>query len=196
MMTSAPSPAPRAGVAARVRIVDAAVQCLVRDGVAGASMAAIAAEGGVSKALLHYHYADRERLLAEVVGHLGHRITGRERAAMDVATGSGTVDALWEWLAGELSRGELRALLELAMQHELGVRTAADTVAVARGHAATQTVEQLFAGLGLTPRMPAALLGGASVAFIDGLAIGATSPGHDPRVSFDLFWLALLSLAE
>jgi hypothetical protein len=44
--------------------------------------------------------------------------------------------------------------------------------------------------------MPAALLGGASMAFIDGLAIGASSPGRDPRASFDLFWLALLSLAE
>jgi AcrR family transcriptional regulator len=176
--------------------VEAAVRCLVRDGVAGASMAAIAAEGGVSKALLHYHYADRERLLAEVVGQLGRRLTDRERAAMDVARGSGAVDALWEWLSGELSQGELRALLELATQHEPEVRAAAVAVALARGHAATQTVEQLFAGLGLTPRMPAALLGGASMAFIDGLAIGAAAPGRDPRVSFDLFWLAVLSLAE
>jgi AcrR family transcriptional regulator len=176
--------------------VEAAVRCLVRDGLAGASMAAIAAEGGVSKALLHYHYADRERLLAEVVVQLGRRITSRERAAMGTTTGSAVVDALWEWLAGELARGELRALLELAMQHEPEVRAAADEVARARGHAATETVEQIFAGLGLTPRMPAALLGGASMAFIDGLAIDAATPGRDPRVSFDLFWLALLSLAE
>jgi AcrR family transcriptional regulator len=195
-MIPVPSPTPRAGVAARARIVEAAVRCLVRGGVAGATMAAIAAEGGVSKALLHYHYADRERLLAEVVTQLGRRTIGRERAAMDAAIGSGAVDALWEWLAGELSRGELRALLELAMQHEPGVRRAADAVALARGRAATQTVERLFADLGLTPRMPAALLGDASMAFVDGLAIGAPSPGRDPRVSFDLFWLALLSLAE
>jgi AcrR family transcriptional regulator len=159
-------------------------------------MAAIATEGGVSKALLHYHYADRERLLAEVVAQLGRRITGRERAALDAAAGSSAVDALWEWLAGELTRGELRALLELAMQPEPGVRAAADAVALARGRAATQTVERLFTGLGLTPRMPAALLADASMAFIDGLAVGAPSPGRDPRVSFDLFWLALLSLAE
>jgi len=159
-------------------------------------MATIAGEGGVSKALLHYHYADRERLLAEVLTQLGHRITGRERAAMDDATGSGAVDALWEWLAAELARGELRALLELAMQPEPELRAAAEQVTTARGRAATQTVEQLFAGLGLTPRMPAALLGGASLAFIDGLAAGTASPGRDPRVSFDLFWLALLSLAE
>ena len=172
------------------------MHCLVREGVAGTSLAAIAAEGGVSKALLHYHFADRARLLAEVVAHLGQRIVARERAAMDSAHGSGAVDALWEWLDVELSRGELRVSLELAMQPEPEVRAAAAEAAAARVRASAHTVEQLFAGLGLTPRMPAALLGAASIAFVDGLAIGTTSVTRDPRVSFDLFWLALLSLAE
>ncbi|MDQ2768404.1 MAG: TetR/AcrR family transcriptional regulator [Gemmatimonadota bacterium] len=185
-----------AGVAARKRIVDAAMRCLVREGVAETSMAAIATDGGVSKALLHYHYKDRATLLAEVVTQLGRRIVARERAAMDVVRGSGAVDALWTWLDEELSSGELRALLELAMQPEPPIRAAANMAATARDRAATQTVEQLFAGLGLTPRMPAPLLAGASVAFMDGLAIGAASSPREARVSFDLFWLALLSLAE
>lgn len=159
-------------------------------------MAAIASEGGVSKALLHYHYADRSRLMAEAVRQLGRRIVARERSAMDTARGSGAVDALWGWLDGELSRGELHALLELAMQREDEVQDAASAVATLRHRAAAQTVEQLFADLELTPRMPAALLGAASVAFVDGLAVGVPSPARDSRVSFDLFWLALLSLAE
>lgn len=196
MTTPGRSSPPRAGVAARARIVEAAIRCLVRDGVAGARMAVIAEEGGVSKALLHYHYADRARLLAEVANQLGRRTVARERAAMKTASGSQAVDALWEWLAAELAQGELRALLELALQPEPEVRAAGEAVALARSHAATQTVEQLFTGLGLTPRMPAALLGRASMAFIDGLAIGAFSSTVEPRVSFDLFWLALLSLAE
>jgi AcrR family transcriptional regulator len=190
------TPRPRAGAAARARIVDAALQRLVHDGVVGASMAVIATAAGVSKALLHYHYADRAHLLAEAATELGRRIVTRERAALDAARGSGAVDAHWGWLAGELGRGELRALLELALQREAEVRAAAESVALARTQAATQTVTQLFEGLGLTPRMPPALLAGAVVAFIDGLAIGAASPPRDPRVSFDLFWLALLGLAE
>lgn len=190
-----PSPL-RAGARARAQILDAAIRCLVRDGVAGSSMAAIASEGGVSKALLHYHYADRSRLMAEVVRQLGRRIVARERSAMDTTRGSGAVDALWAWLDDELSRGELRALLELAMQREDEVSEAANVVATLRHRAAAQTVEQLFGDLGLTPRMPAELLGAASVAFVDGLAIGMSSPAREPRVSFDLFWLALLSLAE
>ena len=184
-----------AGSLARVRIADAAVRCLVRDGVTATSMASIALEGGVSKALLHYHYASRASLLADVLAMLGRRIVARERAAMDTARGSGAVDALWGWLDGELSRGELRALLELAMQHEEEIRAAAADAGTARLHAAAQTVERLFAGLGLTPRMPAPLLGQASIAFMDGLAIADASAGQ-PRASFDLFWLALLSIAE
>jgi AcrR family transcriptional regulator len=191
-----PAPLPRAGAAARARIIEAAVRCLVRDGVAEASMAAIASEGGVSKALLHYHYSDRARLMAEVVAQLGRRIVSRERATIDAASGSAVVDALWAWLDGELARGELRALLELGMQREAEVHAAVDAAALARLRTATRTVEQLFAGLGLTPRMPAALLAGASMAFIDGLAAGTASPGRDARVSFDLFWLAMLSLSE
>ena len=196
MTAPVPPPLARAGAAARARIIDAAVRCLVRNGVAEASMAAIASEGGVSKALLHYHYADRARLMAEVVAHLGRRIVARERATIDAASGSAVVDALWAWLDGELTRGELRALLELGMQREAEVHAAADAATLARLRAATRTVEQLFAGLGLTPRMPAALLAGASMAFIDGLAAGTGAPGRDARVSFDLFWLAVLSLAE
>ena len=184
-----------AGPLARTRIAEAAVRCLVRDGVTATSMASIAIEGGVSKALLHYHYASRAALLADVVTLLGGRIVARERAAMDPARGSGAVDALWDWLDGELLCGELHALLELAMQHEDEIHAAAAAVGAARLRAASQTVERLFAGLGLTPRMPAPLLGRASVAFMDGLAIAGSSAG-EPRASFDLFWLALLSIAE
>jgi AcrR family transcriptional regulator len=196
MTSPAASPRPRAGAAARARIVDAAVRCIVHGGLTNASMAAIAATGGVSKALLHYHYADRAHLLAEAATELGRRVVARERAAIDVARGSAAVDAHWEWLAGELDRGELRALLELALQREVDVRAAGEAATLARTRAATQTVTQLFGALGLTPRMPAALLAGAVLAFIDGLAIGPAAPARDSRVSFDLFWLALLGLAE
>jgi hypothetical protein len=106
------------------------------------------------------------------------------------------VDAHWEWLAGELDRGELRALLELSGHREPEVRAAVESATLARARAATRTVAQLFDGLGLTPRMPAALLAATLLAFLDGLAIGPPSATRDPRASFDLFWLALLSLAE
>jgi hypothetical protein len=121
---------------------------------------------------------------------------------MEAAAGSDSVDALWRWLEEELASGELRALLELGFTREPAVRAAADAAALHRRATSARTVAQLFDRLGLVPRLPAALLGAAAVAFVDGLAAenaGArASPGEhgDPRVSFDVFWLALLGLAE
>jgi TetR/AcrR family transcriptional repressor of bet genes len=55
---TAPRGEPRAGRdgnATRQRIVDATIDCVARLGASDASMATIAADAGVSKALLHYH---------------------------------------------------------------------------------------------------------------------------------------------
>ena len=182
---------------ARVRIVDAGVRCIAREGVTGASMAAIAVEAGVSKALLHYHYHDRSTLLAEIVERIGIRTVERERTAVDESDSMGGLDALWRWLEGELRRGELAALAELALVREAPVRRATRSTASNRRQSAARTIERLFAELDLTPRVPAPLMADAAVAFVDGLALDvANGSAREPRVSYDIFWLALLGLTE
>jgi AcrR family transcriptional regulator len=182
----------------RGRIVSAGVRCLAREGVAGASMAVIALEAGVSKALLHYHYHDRATLLAEIVERISEGTIERERMAVDESDGVvGGLDALWQWLAGELDRGELAALAELALVREGAVRRATRVAASERRRSATRTIERLFAELDLTPRVPAPLMADASVAFVDGLALDVANGSiREPRVSYDIFWLALLGLTE
>jgi AcrR family transcriptional regulator len=189
--------------AARDRIFEGAVRGVAEQG-ASASMAEIAAAAGVSKALLHYHYADRAHLFADVVTRLSARILARERAAIgEPSDGSSRpaaalwnpVDALWVWVDAELHLGELRALLELATIREAAVRHAWADAANRRRHSAARTVTVVFERLGLTPRMPASLLGDTSVAFLDGLAMDSGS-ARTARMEFDLFWLALLSLGE
>jgi AcrR family transcriptional regulator len=190
---------PAGSVAAdtRARIVDAGARCITRDGVADASMAAIALEAGVSKALLHYHYRDRSTLLAEIVEHVGSRVIGRERAAVDRLEAVSGLDALWGWLEDELRRGELASIGALALVREGPVRESSHIVADHRRRSAGRTVERLFAQLELTPRIPAAMMAEASVAFTDGLALDvASGSSRDPRVSFDIFWLGLLGLTE
>ena len=183
-----------AGDAARERIRNGATRAVIEHG-AGASMAEIAAACGVSKALLHYHYADRAHLLADVVERSAARLVARERAALGTAAAGTAVDALWRWTSAELQRGELRALLDLGALREPAVRAACDRAADLRRASAATTAGLAFAQLGLTPRVPAELLAGASVAFLDGLALDAGG-ARDPRVAFDVFWLALLSLGE
>jgi AcrR family transcriptional regulator len=190
---AAPADAPDA----RARLVEAGIRCVTREGLAGASMAAIAQEARVSKALLHYHYHDRATLLAEIAERIGERIVQRERSALASRGATAGLDALWRWLEGELRGGELTALAELSLARDGKVRAAARGAGTVRRRAAAHSVDRLFAELGLAPRMPAALLAEAVVAFTDGLAMEvSTASSHDPRMAFDIFWLALLGLTE
>ncbi len=184
------------GDRARDRIVEAAIRCLAQGGAEGASMAAIASHADVSKGLLHYHFLDRGHLLAAVVERLSGRIVSRERGAMSRAAAGQEVNALWALTAEELERGELRVLLELGLQHDPAIRAASEAGAAARRAAATASIEHLFASLALAPRVPPPLLADASVALVDGLALARCASVEERRVSFDVFWLALLSLGE
>lgn len=57
----------RAAADARDKILAAAVECIVRDGLAQVRMAAIARTAGVSSGLLHYHFDTKELLFGEVL---------------------------------------------------------------------------------------------------------------------------------
>jgi AcrR family transcriptional regulator len=53
----------------RERILDAAIERIARDGIDEVRIARIAMDAGVSTALVHYHFATREALLAEALEH-------------------------------------------------------------------------------------------------------------------------------
>jgi AcrR family transcriptional regulator len=65
---------------ARNRILAAAADCIVRDGLVSVRMAGIAKEAGVSSGLVHYHFATKEQLFTEVLSHssaISHALTER-----------------------------------------------------------------------------------------------------------------------
>jgi AcrR family transcriptional regulator len=57
------------GAVSRERILDAAIERIASDGIDGVRIARIAMDAGVSTALVHYHFATREALLAEALEH-------------------------------------------------------------------------------------------------------------------------------
>jgi AcrR family transcriptional regulator len=68
----------------RERILDAAVNRIAADGIDDVRIARIAMDAGVSTALVHYHFATREALLAEALVHSfdragDHRTDGPHR---------------------------------------------------------------------------------------------------------------------
>lgn len=176
------------------RILDAALRRIVTAGAIDTSLGDIAEEAAVSKALIIYHFRDRDTLLARLVDRVVAQLVTRLHDALEGQQSALAVDALWEWLEQELRLGTIPLLVELSRDRGPAVRDASRRAATARRDAATVAVGRLFAALSLKPRVPAELLGDVTVAFEDGLAV--SDRGADRRVAFDVFWLALLNLAE
>lgn len=191
-----PAPASRSGQGppAAERILDAAARRVVGAGAVATSLGDIAEEAGVSKALILYHFSDKDTLLARLVERVSSQLVAREREMVEGQHSALAVEALWEWLEQELRCGSIRLLVELAHYRSPGVRAASTRAAADRRQAATEMVGRLFETLGLKPRVPPELLGEVTVAFEDGLALADRNANR--RVVFDVLWLALLNLAE
>lgn len=160
-------------------------------------MGDVAARAAVSKALVLYHFHDKESLLLALVDDVGKAVLGRERGALAERGASHALDDYWAWLEAELVRRDVRILLALAEYGSDKVRVASRRIARERRELGSRHVASVFERLGLTPRVPAALLAETLVAFVDGLAAAtALEPERDPRPAFDALWLALLTLTE
>jgi len=59
--------------ARRRQICEALERCLARDGLGGATMAAVAAEAGIAPGLIHHHFEDRHDLVLELIRLLARR---------------------------------------------------------------------------------------------------------------------------
>jgi AcrR family transcriptional regulator len=197
-VTPPPSvPAARMRPDATERILKAAATRLAISGASMLTMQEIAEEAGVSKGLIHYHFHDKDTLLARLVLWMAEGLVRREHAALATSAPHAAIDDLWRWLDAELARGHVRALVELASWRSGRVSAAAVEAMQLRRAASTRSAERLFALLALRSRVPTALLGDLLVTFLDGLASAPTREGGaNARAAFDVLWLALLGLAE
>lgn len=66
----------------RPQLLDAAIACFARSGIAATSLRAIAAEAGVTPALLHYYFGDKDQLLQAVVDERLQPVFGAIRTAI------------------------------------------------------------------------------------------------------------------
>jgi AcrR family transcriptional regulator len=179
------------------RILAAARTLVSVGGAAQVSMGDVAANAGVSKALVHYHFRDKDSLLLALVEAIGDDVVRREREAAAREPVAHALDAYWSFLERELRHGDVRILGALAEYDSERVREASRRIARLRREVAAEHVSLLFSRLALSPRIPAELVAETMVAFVDGLATAvALDPQRDPRPAFDVLWLALLTLAE
>ena len=102
--------------ARRRQIIDGAIDVLARDGYGAASLAAIAAEIGVSKGVISYHFAGKDELLRAVVADVLAEASGEMRPQVEAA--SGFADALDRYITSNLDfigarRHKILALTEI-----------------------------------------------------------------------------------
>jgi TetR/AcrR family transcriptional regulator len=94
----------------RTRLLDAAIACFVREGIAAASLRSIATEAGVTPAMLHYYFGDKPQLQQAVIDERLLPATAQLREAVVAAgddisalvaafvRGIGEVIAVHPWL--------------------------------------------------------------------------------------------------
>jgi AcrR family transcriptional regulator len=85
-MTNGRAESTTRGAETRKRILQAAVRCLADAGIDGVRIARVARLAGVSTALVHYHFATREALLAEAL-EASFQVAGEGRANTKYGTG-------------------------------------------------------------------------------------------------------------
>src|SRR3954465_3297771 len=98
----------RAAAEARTRILAAAADCIVRDGLAQVRMASIARTAGVSAGLLHYHFHTKELLFGEVLRY-SHTVSAELNQRAMAGAGEGPAERLSSFLDRCLPSDEQRA---------------------------------------------------------------------------------------
>jgi AcrR family transcriptional regulator len=176
------------------RFLVAATTLGVAGGVSALTMQGIAAEVGVSKALVLYHFDDKQALLRA----LALRLAAADASALHA--GSGASDPFEAWLTvGADAEGAGRRALLATLLLEPAVRGLAEEIRNARQHAATALGVAMLDAAGLRPRVSAALLGRVLLHQLDGIAAVVDARGEAAsaaRAALDAFALALLSLGE
>lgn len=98
----------QAAAEARTRILAAAADCIVRDGLAQVRMASIARTAGVSAGLLHYHFDTKELLFGEVLRY-SHEVSAELNQRAMAGAGEGPAERLSSFLDRCLPSDEQRA---------------------------------------------------------------------------------------
>ncbi|MBX3134428.1 MAG: TetR family transcriptional regulator [Gemmatimonadaceae bacterium] len=177
---------------APLRILDAAAALGAGQGVGALSIQAVAKAAGVSKALVLYHFHDKDTLLAALVA----RLIEREAGALTAAAAAADALEAWRATAADDERRRERAALAALLQ-EAALQAQAPALVAPRVAAAAALGQAMLAAAGLRSRVPSALLGRVLLQHLDGVALSArdrTAAALEPDL--DAFALALLALGR
>jgi len=187
-------------MATRETIVAAACETLITHGLSALTVARVAKAARVSGALVHYHFATKQRLLAVAAEQLAARRTAGRTGPLRPGNGLASLDALWLNLHAGAERGAERAWHDLVLlaRDDAAIRAALGRERGRERAATAAALPGLLAALGSRPSMPADDLAAVVIGFLDGsaLALAAGAPRAEIRAAYDAFWLALVTLGQ
>ncbi len=188
-VSSGPTQREQAAAEARTKILAAAADCIVRDGLAQVRMASIARAAGVSAGLLHYHFDTKELLFGEVLTY-SHAVSAELNQRAMAGVGEGPAERLSSFLDRCLPSDEHRAhewllwqeLALLCIRDPHLAKVGADLYADLYGTVADIITEGLVSGVFETALDPRSLAETA-IALTDGL--GARVLASDPNLGLE-----------
>lgn len=181
----------------RDRIVDAACAAILDKGVTDVTVADVGKRSRVSTALVHYHFATKERLLGAACERLAARRAAARSGALRTARGLDALDALWAAVATGVGAEVERAWRDVGLlaRRDPAVRTTLASRRREEMDALTATIPRLLADLGASIPLPADEVAAAVLVFLDGVALALDSgaPVTEVRAAYDAFWLVLVA---
>ncbi|OYV62502.1 MAG: hypothetical protein B7Z72_15150, partial [Gemmatimonadetes bacterium 21-71-4] len=184
----------------RDRIVHAACDALTDVGVGGVTVAFVARRARVSSALVHYHFATKQRLLVEAALTLARRRADSRVAALETGSGLAGLDAVWTALVAGTGAPAERAWPDLVLvsRGDAAVRVALGVERDRERSRMGGPLARLLESLGSRPHLPAEDLAAVVGTFLDGASASLASgvSPDDVRASYDAFWLALVALGQ
>ena len=182
------------GRGARARIVEAARAEISRAGWAAASSGRVAQRTGVSKALIHYHFEDKDALLCAVGEQCRQGVMRRGSLVPEPARHTNPVDGFSDWLESELTAQDLRVALNLKMSGRTPVVRTADTVLAAVRVELERQEDLVFEVLGVVPSLSQELVVDLLMTLVEGQALAPVEPPSRRRRMVEALWLGLLSV--
>lgn len=181
----------------RDRIVACAHAALLQGGEGETSSRRVSETARISKALVHYYFADKRALLVGIGVKCRTEIHRRGQSGEKARHGAQALDGYWEWLDVELSARDVEAAIILARSEDEFVRRAGKEGLVAFRQAHTRRVNSTLEALGLAGSRRQGLIADVLHASAIGLASGA-EPIEDgtARTVVDTIWLASLRMVE
>jgi len=169
----------------RRSVVEAAVRALANQGFAKTSVSDIAHSAGMSKGVVHYHFANKDDLIAHVLEHCSSVVSTRAREAWDLGgTPTDRIRRLLReaWAIRREGIPEIRVIMDLMAQaiYEPHLRGAVRTMMQTTR---AQIIDDLVGSLetlGLKPRVAPTVITRMLMASLDGLCLQQLFDPSDP----------------